>query len=35
MSASRLAEALPAILFAIGSLLFLIGNLVLVWGALR
>lgn len=35
MSASRLAEALPAILFSIGSLLFLIGNLVLVWRALR
>jgi hypothetical protein len=31
----RLATALPAILFALGSALFLIGNLILVARAMR
>lgn len=31
----RLAEAIPPILFVLGSALFLIGNAILVWRALR
>lgn len=31
----KLIDALPAILFSVGSALFLIGNLVLVWRALK
>lgn len=27
----KLVEAMPAILFAIGSALFLVGNLLIVW----
>lgn len=32
---AKLAEAAPAILFAIGSALFLAGNLVIIWRVLR
>ena len=32
---SKLVEAAPAILFAIGSALFLAGNLLIVWRVLR
>jgi hypothetical protein len=33
--ASRLIEALPPILFALGSALFLAGNIILIMRALR
>lgn len=35
LTAPKLVEAMPPILFAIGSALFLVGNLILAWRALR
>lgn len=31
----KLASAVPAILFALGSLAFLVGNLILIWRTFR